>query len=129
MIRERLTQLMIHLTDNTVLGELLTPVQHALASVRAAASLGRVLSMEDFIALGVLRHLRGMTTLREQVQALLHLDPAQAAHVPLPRSTWSDALSAGSRLAVLKQALTGLNAQAETTLPDRLAGDPRVGLA
>jgi hypothetical protein len=58
MIRERLTQLMAHLTDNTVLGHLLTPMQQALASVRGAASLGRVLSMEDFIALGVMRHLR-----------------------------------------------------------------------
>ena len=75
MIRDRLSQLMVHLTDNTVLGELLTPVQHALSSVRGATSLGRVLSMADFIALGVLRHLRGMTTLREQVQTLLHLDP------------------------------------------------------
>lgn len=111
MIRERLTQLMVHLTDNTVLGELLAPVQQALASVRGAASLGRVLSMQDFIALGVLRHLRGMTTLREQVQTLLHLDPAQAAHVPLPRSTWSDALAAGSRLALLKETLTRLNAR------------------
>jgi hypothetical protein len=27
-----------------------------------------VLSMADFVALGVLRHLRGMTTLREQVE-------------------------------------------------------------
>jgi hypothetical protein len=127
MIRERLTQLMSHLTDNTVLGQLLTPMRHALASVRGAVSLGRVLSMEDFIALGVLRHLRGMTTLREQVQALLHLDPAQAAHVPLPRSTWSDALAAGSRLAVLKETLTVLNAEASATLPDRLAGIPGLG--
>ncbi len=55
MIRERLTQLMVHLTDNTVLGESPAPAQHALASVRGAASLGRVLSMEDFIALGVPR--------------------------------------------------------------------------
>ena len=100
MIRERLSQLMVHLTDNTLLGELLAPMQHALCSVRGAAALGRVLSMADFIALGVLRHLRGMTTLREQVQTLLHLDPAQAAHVPLPRSTWSDALAADTRLAV-----------------------------
>ena len=68
MIRERLTQLMMHLTDNTVLGELPTPMRNALAGVGGAASLGRVLSMEDFIALGVLRHLHGMTTLREQVQ-------------------------------------------------------------
>ncbi len=103
MSRERLTQLMVHLTDNTVLWQLLIPMRHALASVRWAAALGRVLGMEDFVALGVLRHLRGMTRLREQVQALLHLDPAEATLAPLPRSTWSDALSrqfSQSRLAV-----------------------------
>jgi hypothetical protein len=127
MIRERLTQLMAHLTDNTVLGHLLTPMQQALASVRGAASLGRVLSMEDFIALGVMRHLRGMATLREQVQTLLHLDPAQTQQVPLARSTWSDALAAGSRLAVLKETLSALNADAERRLPDRLAGMPGLG--
>ncbi len=126
MIRERLTQLMVHLTDNTVLGQLLTPMRHALASVRGAAALGRVLSMEDFIALGVLRHLRGMTTLREQVQTLLHLDPVRAAHVPLARSTWSDALSAGSRLALLKETLTVLNAEARRRCRSR-AGIPGLG--
>ena len=57
----------------------------------------------------------------------MHLDPAQAAHVPLPRSTWSDALAAGSRLAVLKETLTVLNAEASATLPDRLAGIPGLG--
>ena len=33
--------------------------------------------------------------------------------VPLARSTWSDALAAGSRLAVLKETLSALNADAE----------------
>jgi hypothetical protein len=41
MIRERLTQLMVHLTDNTVLGEFLTPVQHALSSVRGGRERSR----------------------------------------------------------------------------------------
>jgi hypothetical protein len=118
---------MAHLTDHTVLGQLLAPVQHALGSVRGVASLGRALSMEDFLALGVLRHLRGMATLREQVQTLVHLDPAQALQVALPRSSWSDALAAPSRLAVLAQTLVVLNAKAEATLSDRLAGIPGLG--
>jgi hypothetical protein len=40
--------------------------------------------MSDFIALGVLGHLQVMGTPREQVQTLLHLDPAPGARAPLP---------------------------------------------
>lgn len=60
----------------------------------------------------------------EQVQSLLHLDPAQAVRVPLARSTWSDALSASSRPAVLKATIPVLMRQADAVLPDRLAGVP-----
>ena len=67
---ERLTALMDSLTNNTVLGELLEPVSDALARVRGSAAFARVLNMENFITLGVLRHLQAMHTLREQVQSL-----------------------------------------------------------
>jgi hypothetical protein len=73
MILDRLHTLMNRLTDNTVLADLLAPANRALEQVREAAAMGRTLSMSDFVALGVLRHLQGTTTLREQVQALLHL--------------------------------------------------------
>jgi len=124
MILDRLKSLMNRLTDKTVFADLLAPVGLALSQVRDAESLGRVLSMPDFIALGVLRHIQGMETLREQVQSLLHLDPAQLVRVPLARSTWSDALSASSRLAVLKATIPALMRQADAVLPDRLAGVP-----
>ena len=87
MIPDRLHALMQRLTDKTVLAELLAPVEGALSRVRQGFSVGRVLDMADFIALGVLRHLQGMQVLREQVQALLHLDPSEATHAPLARST------------------------------------------
>jgi hypothetical protein len=110
------------LTNQTVLGELLEPVVDALTRVRNPGALARVLSMTDFISLGVLRHLQGMPTLREQVQSLLHLEPAGALRAPLARSTWSDALSSKRRGTVLKAVLRPLLAQAAAMLPDRLAG-------
>jgi hypothetical protein len=122
MITERLTALMDSLTNQTVLGELLAPVTHALGQVRGSDACSRVLSMADFIGLGVLRHLQGMPTLREQVQALLHLEPGAALRAPLARSTWSDALSSRPRRAVLEAVLTPLLREAQAVLPDRLAG-------
>jgi len=92
MILDRLVSLMHPLTDKTVFAELLSPVERVLARLRSAQGLGRPLSMGDFIALGVLRHLQGMGSLREQVQALQHLDPTPGAGAPVARSTWSDAL-------------------------------------
>ena len=58
VITERLTALMDSLINNTVLGDLLEPLSDALARVRDADAFSRVLSMADFIALGVLRHLQ-----------------------------------------------------------------------
>ena len=120
---DRLQTLMHRLTDNTVLADLLDPVSRALARVRHAA-VGRTLTMADFIALGVLRQLQGTPTLREQVQTLLHLDPETAARGPLARSTWSDALAAPTREAVLRDLVPALVKEANAVLPDRLAGLP-----
>jgi len=127
MIADRLHALMHRLTDKTVLAELLTPVERALSRVRQGFSVGRVLDMADFIALGVLRHLQGMEVLREQVQALLHLDPSETTHAPLARSRWSDALAAPTRLAVLSAAIPVLVGDARAVLPDRLSGIPGLG--
>ncbi len=127
MTTKRLTGLMNRLTNNTVLGELLAPAGKALARVRNADRNASVLSMIDFTGLGVLRHLQGMHTLREQVQALLHLAPAQASEAPLARSTWSDALSSPRRRDVLAAAMPALLAEAREVLPDRLAGLPELG--
>ena len=123
---DRLKTLMHRLTDNTVLADLLDPVSRALARVRHA-TVGRTLTMPDFIALGVLRQLQGMPTLREQVQTLLHLDPETAARGPLARSTWSDALASPARQAALAGVVPVLVKEAQQVLPDRLAAIP--GLA
>lgn len=83
--KNRLTSLMQTLTEQTVLGDLLAPLQRALARVRLAKAPGRVLSSEAFISLGVLRHLQGTSALREQIQQLLHLDVNAVARPPLAR--------------------------------------------
>ena len=127
MILDRLASLMHRLTEKTVFAELLSPAERVLARVRSAQGLGRTLSMSDFIALGVLRHLQGMGSLREQVQALLHLDQELAAQPPLARSTWSDALGSPPRLAVLEGLLPMLVGAAAAVLPDRLAEIPGLG--
>ena len=123
---DRLQTLMHRLTDNTVLADLLDPVSRALARVRQAA-VGRTLTMPDFIALGVLRQLQGMPTLREQVQTLLHLAPEAAARGPLARSTWSDALASPRREAVLRDLVPALVQETRAVLPDRLASIPGLG--
>lgn len=123
----RLTSLMNKLTDHTVFADLLKPVERALDKIRLGHADGRVLPMRDFVALGVLRHLKGMHTLREQIQALLHLDPGQPDKPPLARSTWSDALSAGSRRTVLQALVPKLVIEAKAVLPDRLANLPGLG--
>jgi hypothetical protein len=124
---ERLSALRQRLTHETVLGELLAPAHRALERVRGVAALSRVLSMTDFITLGVLRHLLGMRSLREQVQALLHLAPGTATRPPLARSTWSDALASPRRRAVLQTVTEALLRTVRATLPDRLADLPGLG--
>ena len=123
---DRLKTLMHRLTDNTVLADLLDPVSRALARVRQG-TVGRTLTMPDFIALGVLRQLQGIPTLREQVQILLHLDPETAVRGPLARSTWSDALASPSRQAALAGVVPALVKEARAVLPDRLVDIPGLG--
>ena len=118
---DHLKDLMHRLTDNSLLADLLEPVERALARVRHPA-VGRTPCMGDFIALGVLRQLQGMASLREQVQSLLHLDPAMATRGPRARSTGRDALASPSRQAVLRERLAALVGEAEAVLPHRLAG-------
>lgn len=127
MILDRLVRLMRRLTDQTVFAELLAPVEGVLARVCGAEGVGRTLRMGDFIALGVLRQLQGMESLREQVQAPGHLAAGEDARAPLARSTWSDALGSAARRAVLAEVVPALLEEAGTVLPDRLAEIPGLG--
>jgi hypothetical protein len=41
--------------------------------------------MPDFITLGDLRHIQGISTLREQIQSLFHLDDTNVEKLPMGR--------------------------------------------
>jgi len=127
MNSNRLTAVMNKLTDHTVFADLIKPVERALDKMRLGHADGPVLPMRDFVALGVLRHLKGIHTLREQIQTLLHLDPSAPDRPPLARSTWSDALSAKSRRTVMRALVPKLVSEAHAVLPDRLANVPGLG--
>jgi|GEM_PF-515201 len=123
----RLISVMKSLTTDTVWGELLRPAMHVLETVRYPAQRFRVLTMADFLVLGVLRHVQRWPALREQVQAVLHLAADDVEKPPLARSTWSDALASPERRAVLEAAWPALVAHAQTVLPDRLRDLPGLG--
>ena len=100
----RLFNIMKTLTQNTVLGTFINPAIEALEYVRFKPGIFKTLDMESFITLGVLRHIKGQTSLRDQVQELFHLDPIDGP--PLARSTWSDAMASVNRRDNLKGSYT-----------------------
>jgi hypothetical protein len=127
MDASRLLPVMKKLTTDPIWGELLHPAMRALERVRYPAQRFRVLSMADFLILGVLRHVQRWPALREQVQAVLHLADDEVEKPPLARSTGSDALASPERRAVLEAAWPVLLSYAQTVLPDRLQAIPGLG--
>jgi len=127
MEETRLTPVMDHLTTDTVFGDLLKPVIDVLDRVRYKPAIFREVKMPTFIALGVLRHLQGVKSLREQVQLLLHLSPEDVSRPPLARSSWSDAIHSPRRQAVLRDVVPELVQKARSVLPDRLLAIPGLG--
>lgn len=108
------------LLQDTILGEWFQPMLGSLQKVRFSDKKFSALPMESFVLFGCLRQIQSISTLREQIQDLFHLNPASAA-LPLARSTWSDALASSTRCNILRAALTHLTTYAQQSLPDRLA--------
>jgi hypothetical protein len=90
----------------------------ALEQVRYPGKAYPSLPVDDFIALGCLRQILSINTLREQIQHLFHLNET-ATRTPVARSTWSDALGSHKRLAILREAMQGLIKNNIDYLPDR----------
>ncbi len=101
---------MTHLTNKSVLEQLLEPIQHRPRRTPPPAAID--LSEEAFNALRVLHGLQWNATLREQVKPLLNLDTVQTEQVSFDRPPWSEALPAGSPFALLEETLTVLKANA-----------------
>ena len=108
------------LLNQTVLNDWFQPMQRALNKVRFSEAVFSSLPMESFLLFGSLRQLLSLTTLREQVQCLFHMDTT-CEQVPVARSTWSDALSSTRRRDITRQACEQLITIARDTLPDRLS--------
>lgn len=127
MSSERLSSLIQTLTLNTVLGELIAPALSALETKsRANCNWFRSINMSDFITLGVLRHLKSITTLRALVQELGHVVD-DVEQPPVARSTWSDAMASKRRLRVLHEVRLALLGAVMQCCPDRLCGITALG--
>lgn len=114
------------LTENTVLDEWFSPMKMAFEKVRFSDQIFQSLPMISFTLFGALRQLTQTKSLREQVQALWHSDES-AECVPMPRSTWSDALSSSTRRDILRCGVENLVKAARDILPDKFAGVEGLG--
>ncbi|MCP4236265.1 MAG: transposase [Aestuariibacter sp.] len=120
---EPLTQ---SLLQETILSDWFEPMERALGKVRYPDAIFRSLPMISFTLLGGLRQLLSISTLREQVQTLFHWD-STAERVPVPRSTWSDAMGSGTRGNILRQAIDQLVIFARAHSTDKLCSVHGIG--
>ena len=128
MSSERLAPLIHALTLNTVLGELIAPALSALETKsRENCGWFRSINMADFITLGVLRHLKSITTLRAIVQELGHVVD-DVEQPPVARSTWSDAMASKRRQRVLHEVRLALLGAVMRCCPDRLSNITALGV-
>jgi hypothetical protein len=127
MDASRLISVMKTLTTDTVWGELLRPALRALETVRYPAQRFRVLSMADFLTLGVLRHVQRWPALREQVQAVLHLADDEVKRPPLARSTGSGCAGLARAPGGVGRGMAGISGPRPDGPARSPAGDPRAG--
>lgn len=124
-MENRLTPLIDTLTQETVLEQWFSPLQKMLDKVRYPEKVFGTLSMSAFLLLGCLRQLQSHNSLREQIQSLAHL--SHTNHLPLARSTWSDALASKKRCHIVRDSFSHLVNHACDTLPERFLDMPNLG--
>ncbi len=120
MTPRRADSLTNSLLKDTVLHDWFEPMEHAFAKVRYSDRMFQSLPMMGYALLGGLRQLLSIQSLREQVQTLFHWD-VSAERLPVPRSTWSDAMGSRTRRDLLRQATHHLVAAARKTLTDKFS--------
>lgn len=108
------------LLQETVLDDWFQPMARALDQVRYSDRIFKSLPMLSYVVLGGLRQLLSIHSLREQVQTLFHWD-VTAERIPVPRSTWSDAMGSSTRRDILRQAVCGLVEFAQNSLKDKFS--------
>ena len=105
------------LMNQTVLAEFFNPALQAFEKVRYNDNRFLSLPMKAFCLFGCLRHLSGVAAMREQVQQFFHI--VESVDMPVPRSTYSDALNSTSRCTILQNVVKALADIARKRLPDR----------
>lgn len=108
------------LLDNTVFEQWLKPFVNCLSQVRYSENRFLSLPMNNFLMFCVFRQIQAITTLRESVQNIFHLNTDVSAP-PVPRSTMSDALSSTTRRNIIRAACENLITLARKELPDKLS--------
>lgn len=113
-------------TCGTVLENWFSPMLRSLDKVRFRDTPFKALPMAAFILSGCLRQILAISSLREYMQTLFHLDTSQSLP-PIARSTWADALACPTRRTILRSATVKLVQFARATLPDLLAHVEGIG--
>ncbi len=126
MAPRRADSLTDSLLQETVLYDWFQPMQQAFSKIRYSDRIFQSLPMMSYALLGGLRQLLSIHTLREQMQTLFHWN-VTAERIPVPRSTWSDAMSSRTRRDLLRQATHHLVALAQETLVDKFTGIDGIG--
>ena len=109
------------LLQETVLDDWFQPMARALDQVRYSDRIFKSLPMMSYALLAGLRQILSIHSLREQVQTLFHWD-VTAERIPVPRSTWSDAMGSSTRRDILRQAVSRLVEFAQNNLQDKFSG-------
>jgi hypothetical protein len=112
------------LMDKTVLANFFNPALTALSKVPHRIANSTSLPMDMFMLASCLRHLQGQQSMREQIQHLFHITNEE--HMPIARSSYSDALNSENRATVVQQVVAELVALAKENLPDRLKNIPEI---
>ncbi len=126
MAPRRADSLTDSLLQETVLYDWFQPMQQAFSKIRYSDRIFQSLPMMSYALLGGLRQLLSIHTLREQMQTLFHWN-VTAERIPVPRSTWSDAMSSRTRRDLLRRATHHLVALAQETLVDKFTGIDGIG--
>jgi hypothetical protein len=113
------------LTNETVLSEFFAPVLTALTKVRYSNERFLSLPMEPYLLFGCIRHLKTVSTMRELIQHFFH--QAEENEMPVPRSTYSDALNSDYRTTVVHSTVAIVAEMASEILPDRLKNIKELG--
>jgi len=114
------------LTNDTVLGDWISPLTGIFEKIRFSDKSFVALPMHSFILYGCMRQVQSLTTLRDLVQTIFHSDTANDG-LPLAKSTFADAMASPKRRVITREIVSTLAQEAQQQLPDKLLGVEGLG--